>query len=55
MICDRPDRGPKGNIVYGPASASRRHWHHRIGQADMETTFAQQVVVTSLYISVVSF
>ena len=26
MICDRPDRGPKGDIVYGPQSASRRHW-----------------------------
>ena len=25
MICDRPDRSPKGYIVYGPPSASRRH------------------------------
>ena len=25
MICYRPDRGPKLDIVYGPPSASRRH------------------------------
>ena len=25
MICDRPDMGPKGDIVYRPPSASRRH------------------------------
>ena len=25
MICDRPDRGPERDIVYGPPSGTRRH------------------------------
>ena len=25
MICDRPDRDPKRDIVYGPPSGTRRH------------------------------
>ena len=31
MICDRPDRGPKCDIVYGPPSAMRRHWIRQVG------------------------